>query len=375
MRRHFRLSLRDLLWLTLLCAGAIAAALAHQRKTHELWYLGIKYPRGWLTGMGPEPVSVKELSDLRNETHRLDNSELIGMLPGKQEVFEFRRSPDLVNVAYEYRLSELARRRLSSALERHMEVIEETERTMPHGWPWPKLQVLTAMRRSAGERDPLRIRIRVDKAVAAPCVRAEVENVDEEEAEILMSCGSDHHSGHWRVLVTDSSGKRVPQSNYGPNRISITGYDLEFGDKLNVPDPYDLRDFIAPPRSGIYQVQLQYHDYFDFAAQEDLEGLIYFESQPLTIRVHNPEAEVSHLSLEDRIPLAVAFVPLSWLALTRFVARRLRRPIFARRDVVWSLAILIVGIVWFADQQYLWQQIRAAIPHENATWTIEAVEA
>jgi hypothetical protein len=106
----------------------------------------------------------------------------------------------------------------------------------------------------------------------------------------------------------------------------------------------------------------------------DSEGLIYFESAPLTIRVHNSDDPL-RLSVEGAIPLTIALVPLGLLASGWIIARRTGNRAILWRDGLWCLIILVVGIIWFADQQYLWQQIRAAIPHENATWTIEAVEA
>jgi hypothetical protein len=70
--------------------------------------------------------------------------------------------------------------------------------------------------------------------------------------------------------------------------------------------------------------------------------------------------------------LAVALVPLGLLASSWCIARRSGSKANFRRDISWAVVMLAVGVAWYLDQQSLWEQIRLALPDQQAPWTIEA---
>jgi hypothetical protein len=361
MTSPFRLSLRDVLWLTLLVAEVVALVQTHRRDVDELLYWRRKEVptlsmKGRMVGGRPrkdgiEPDQLRQLSD----------EVLIARLEA------LVKARDWSYTAYEYYLAEMARRKLTDALARHYAVMKEQ---------WPRaVEALTALRRSRGEPDPLSIQLAVTEETDIPLLQVTAKNVDPDHPLVFVVGMSKPSRGQWRIVMTDSDGKAVAASNLlSPVRSSAS----PFWEKLPVGDSFvwksvDLRHFVAPPRSGIYQVQLLYHDFPHLARERDWDGLIYFQSAPITIRVHNPD-DPPRLSLEGAIPLAVALVPAGLLISSWAIARRTKNRMILWRDIAWCAVILIVGVVWFADQQHLWQQIREALPHADALWTIEAVK-
>jgi hypothetical protein len=371
MRRHFRLSLRDVLWLTLLVAAVVAALQTHYRDQQELLYWQQRQFRPFYVSRpspGYYPQRNKSLQAERKELQSLSDEKLLAML----NTFIQR---DRFEPVYEYCLSEAARRKLAEPLAQYFSRSREADALWRSWDEVPQtLAELTALRRAAEQRDPLKIEAWVDRDADAPALRVQIENVDVGQEAFLVTRLGSPRNGHWRLVMTDLNGEPAAVSNYElrglpflhPPKILAPGEKAEW-------TSFDLRQFVAPPPSGVYRVQLFYDDLRDIGSQRDLDGLIYFQSAPLTIRVRNPD-NPPRLSLEGAIPLTVAILPVGLLASGWVIARRTGNRALVVRDFLWCLVILSVGIAWFADQQHLWQQIREAIPHENAIWTIEAVE-
>jgi hypothetical protein len=367
----FRLSLRDVLWLTLLVAEVVAAVQTHYRDENELQYWRRESARSMDRGNVPyagQFISrpMKDVLAERETLKTLPDDELITRL--EEEV-----SKALWNdLAYEYCLSELARRKLTVPLERHYQQIIAAK--PPERWRLPSPSAaLVALRRSQGQPDPLRIQLEVAETADAPEINIVVKNREMDNQNFLTDVESPN-SGHWQIVLTSNSGQSWTTSD----QFHVQFYRLA-GARMAPIDTIewksvDLRKFVAPPPSGDYQVRLFYHERYAIAYFKDIDGLVCFQSEPLAIRVHNPD-DPQRLSLEGAIPLAVALLPLGLLVSGWIIARRTGNRAILWRDGLWCFVILIVGAAWFIDQQSLWQEIRAAIPHESATWTIEAMEA
>jgi hypothetical protein len=368
----FRLSIRDVLWLTLLVAEVVAAVQTHYRDEEELLYWRRQSSRADMRFalLGPvSPKPSKELIAEREKLKTLSDEELIARL---NAVIQSRNWTDSF---YDYCLSEMVRRKMVPALAKHYEFAAESHEILTRtDWSWPRsLEALTAWRRSTGDPDPVRIQLSVSDVADAPALRVALTNVDSESVDFVPAV-SIPQRGQWRVVMTNAAGQEVAESN-APMSFSDGIFDdhLAAGGCLEWED-VDLRRFLAPPRSGRYQVRMLYHDLHLPASGFKRSGLIYFESEPLTVEVDNPNDPL-RISLEGAIPLTIALVPVGLLVSGWIIARRRGNRAFVWRDVAWCVVILAIGIVWFGDQQHLWQQIREALPHEEAGWTIEAVKS
>jgi hypothetical protein len=357
---RFRISLRDILWLTLLLAALVAALHSHYRDSRQLKQLEDWYNRSRNQYAGDAQLAA---GIRRKEIQLLTDEEL------SQTLREYLSAVDYYTDTYEFALSELVRRRCTTALERHHQHLANLKETDSRRFFWPHLMIPAeiALQRSQDRADPLRIGCRRDEDTVAPCLRVWCQN---EAGDIEPSRGyRDPGDGHWRIEMIDETGQRVAWSNYKKQRgLWVSRSSRSLGNEYRL----DLREFVAPPRSGVHRLRLLYREGGSLGMRNDVDGLIVVEAPPLTVRVHNPE-DPPVVSLEAGIPLAIALLPPGLLAMGWLIALRKGLPTHFGRDLVWCSLILAIGLIWFVDQQALWMWIRDALPDEQAPWTMEVV--
>jgi hypothetical protein len=141
---------------------------------------------------------------------------------------------------------------------------------------------------------------------------------------------------------------------------------------------FDLRRYVAPSRSGKYQLQLLYHNEIDLAAEPDMTGLIVAKSQPIDLLIHVP---AKNKGLDPGVQALIAILSASAiLTLATVIGNRWRRPatesplsphpVISRRDITWIGVLLTVALgVWLDDRQWI-NKIASLTPDANASWSI-----
>lgn len=362
-----KLTLRDLFWLVLLMAALTAWVVEH-RRSDDL-YERLRSEAVWLRKSHSR--SINQVALARQEIARL-----YGQLTDQQ--LESRlvalRSPSMVGNSsdYELCLMEMARRGQSGPLEKHFETVMAANRA---GRLYPRnLEALTALRRVQSQPDPLLIQLIVphDQELhgqPAPVVQAKVTNVDaQRQVAYFMDDGSNLRGrrGRWKWILVDEQGRPVAESNdlalmAGGNS---TLFELEFGQTGTWTNGFDLRKYVAPPRSGKYFLHVLYHNWVLIANEQDLSGLIVFQSEPVAITVTNPT---------DRwqLPAGFAFLMVLLCAggLLLAIARG-RGWRFTRGDLGWCGLIALAAVAAYGDCQYQTWRITPLLPDAQAEWSI-----
>jgi hypothetical protein len=154
------------------------------------------------------------------------------------------------------------------------------------------LEPLTALRRIDQKPDPLRIVALTGGKLEAstdhlPTIHARLENVDSEQASILLRDRRSAWNGlptGWRFQVTDVDGRSYPSACFGAYLIrELRGYRLL---KPNEAEEYALRmsAYLKDPLPpGRYWVVLQYHGEFNITCRQELSDLIFFSSEPFEL--------------------------------------------------------------------------------------------
>jgi hypothetical protein len=239
------------------------------------------------------------------------------------------------------------------------------------------LEELTALRRAQGRRDPLEVRVTIDESAGQPRVLATLQNVDEERVSFLFYDGGDDRTGRrerWRIDLIDEHG-RVADSNYlwlGMGGGIAGLHDLQYGEEGRRQNALNIRKYLAPPRSGVYSLRVSYHNERNLAGPTILDGLIYSQSAPLRVRVHNPE-DPATVNQRSYIPATVATLAALLAIGSLFVARRRQPRRLAWRDLIWGAAIAAVALLWQCDQWHQARELRRLRPDEETLWRIEAI--
>jgi hypothetical protein len=385
--RLFSLSIRDLLWLVLLAASLTIWVREHHQRSEQIDKLDIGR---WLisaSGRADEPSQEqRERQALAAKLARLSDEQLTAHL-----TFEPRtnrgRSDDL-----ETYWAEMARRGLDEPLRRQLEADRfHSERLL-----YENLEVLTALRRAEAQPDPLLIKILPVFRETAELdehgvwLEATVANVDVRGETIIFVQGGDYRGGRrerWQFLLTDEWGRTVGNSNYlSPMGGGLMGTRaLRPGESIARNHEFDLRRYVAPPRSGKYWLQAFYHNWQSIAGDRDFTGLIVSKSAPMAVTVTNPvDQNAPWLPAEVRpiaaiVGLGVLFL---FIALASEHSRAKRATASSTssprlwwrrgsvRDLCWGVLILAVAVGFWIDCQSQMTTIARMYPDKDAKWTL-----
>jgi hypothetical protein len=365
-----QLTLRDLLWLALLIAGLTTWGLQHRRSAQEAAALGRLAPMfGRRTAPSASAIArqtaLKQLATQSNE--ELDRQ--FGILAASGQG---RHAPD-----YEPYLTEMVRRRMVDSLQKHYDALMATE--PESGFPY-NLELLTALRRAQGQPDPLRIEVSLGDPAAlgveapAPVVKAVVTNVDAGREAVHFTRGGDYRGGRrerWRVVLTDEQGRVVRDSNFASfigGGIASVG-PFAFGETDADGHAFDLRRYVAPDRSGRYQLQFVFHNELDLASEPDLAGLIVTKSQPIDVLIQVPVQNKLRPGVQALIAiLAAAFA----LTLITTLSNRWQtgKMAIARRDIIWNCVLLAVALGAWQGDRYWQAKIASLQDDSKAKWSL-----
>jgi hypothetical protein len=214
---------------------------------------------------------------------------------------------------YERKLKERERRdalearheadRTNKALSEELWESERTVRRLENN-----LVIFTALRRVKKKPDPLTVTVTVPKDFVAttrdlPTLEVRITNTDPEQVPLWFKFGGDYRSGRparWRIEVTDEKGKPEAPRQWnaleggGLTRHAPLGAGRSWDGKL----PMDR--FVRIHEPGLYTVRVLYHNEVTIADEDDISGLIVFESKPFTLKVITAPRQVVTLQPGDR---------------------------------------------------------------------------
>jgi hypothetical protein len=262
---------------------------------------------------------------------------------------------------------------MAPELQKHYDALMARDETVV-GFPY-NLELLTALRRAEGKPDPLQIEIsladptKVNLPAGAPAVQAKITNVDAGQQPVHFTRGGDYRGGRrerWRAVLTDQHGRAVRDSNYqsfiGGGIASIGPF--AFGEVDENRHAFDLRRYVAPPRSGNYRLQLFYHNELNLADEPDLTGLIVTKSEPLDVMISVP-ARNRGLAPGVQSLLAILVAAGLLAAITAIANKRL-----SIRDIVWTCLIVAVAIGVWQGGRYWDNRIAMLSPDADSSWSI-----
>lgn len=381
-----QLSLRDLFWLVLVAAIAVAWTVSHRRSAGEIKQLQRQGLFHYWISDSSEPSA--------EATARVAALESFSKLSDEQLSARLRELRDLGNAnrmsEYEPCLTEMARRRLHQELQDQFDESMNREQTDDAFFDRHNLELLTALRRAQGHPDPLQVNVELwrwdhsGEYISIPQIKATIENVDIRKQSVCLSEGGDYRSGRrerWRVQLTDEKGRRVPDSNFGLFGDSGglgSSVLLKHGTKGNWTNLLDARCYLRPPRPGKYHLQV-FHSHQHIAREPDLTGLIVLESKPVAVIVEWPGGEARDYSLIPPIVVLSAAVAVSLgLILRRLWTARIQvSRVTSRvrwRDVAWLTLVAILAVAWLVDSRYQTCEIQRLTPDAEANWTMRLAE-
>lgn len=294
-----RLALRTLFWLTLAVAVLIGWGIEHRSLAKRLEEAERK--AFWHSPRSASPshealARRKRLSELR----RLSDEDLLQTFATSPASYGDDQYSD-----HDLCLIEMARREMNADLQQAYDTLMANP---PDDLFPDNTKLLTALRRSKHEPDPLKIHVELKHhgwnhiPQTAPILLASVENVDRCRETVRWDEGGDDRSGRrtrWRVHLYDEHGIRVPDCSfaYGPGGgLGTVGGGLVFGEKGEWKNWLDARWYVKPPPAGRYKLQV-FHtpDWADIAAESDLTGLILIQSEPINVIVSRPPSIPPHV--------------------------------------------------------------------------------
>ena len=155
------------------------------------------------------------------------------------------------------------------------------------------LELLTALRRVQGRRDPLGIEVAnaaslVCEFPALPRLKVALVHQDEEGESFQFSQGGDYRSGRlarWRVELEDETGRALPTKDAS---IGIGGGLMSRG-TLAPGERWETEllttRFVEPTGPGSYVLRVLYHDHLAIADWPDHPGRILHRSPALRLEI------------------------------------------------------------------------------------------
>jgi hypothetical protein len=390
-----KLTLRDYFWLMLCVASVVVWKIERDRRTEARqpsWFLRTD------RGLEPSQAELGRRSALA-KLSKLSDEELDEYLGQLLLDSHWNRHSD-----YEPCLVEMVRRRLVGPLQKHYDALMAGSAGKV-GFDFPaNLELLTALRQAQGKRDPLRIRMTVGNAngpnsdVQTPRLQATIENVDVDHEPVMLKQGGDDRGGRperWRSVLIDKEARQVLDSNFHPFNGGglMTIGPLKHAEKAQWNYYFDLRYYVAPPRSGKYQLQALYHNGVGIAGERDVSGLIVSKSEPIRVEVTNRDASGIQLA-PNRAPLPLAITAAcivltlvsivgsavksgSEVGKTNSIKSNVRRlPGISRRDFWWGVLVLTLSLgMWMDDDgQRMNQMTTSQAADAEADWSIRLSE-
>jgi len=376
-----KLTLRDLLWLALLFASLTTWGIQHRRSSQRAAEL-TKASVDVLRNPSASPsAAARDRRAALEKFAGLSQEELDRQFAAIATSGQWQHATD-----YEPCLTEMARRKMADSLQKHYDNLmagNDPNRAFPYN-----LELLTALRRAQGKADPLRIEITLgDPAILqiegpAPVVKAVVTNVDAGQEAVHFTRGGDNRGGRrdrWRAVLTDEWGRVVRDSNFdsmhGGGTASIGPF--AFGQTDADGHAFDLRRYVAPARSGKYQLQLIYHNELDISDEPDLSGLIVTKSQPIAVQIQVPEEKGLRPGLQALIAILAASAALT---LATVIGNRLHSPrdnaapgprnMISRRDIFWNCLLAAVAVGAWQGDRYWSEKIASLQPDAQASWSL-----
>ncbi len=168
----------------------------------------------------------------------------------------------------------------------------------------PTLETLCALRRVQGKGDPLRIEIAGPAKVQSvfpmlPKFDVALVNADSENETIQFTRGGDYRSGRqarWRVEARDAAGKVFPERPQlgGMGGGLVNEGELAPGARWKTS--LRMESYVPALPPGRYSIRVLYHDSVCIADEADIDGLIVFSCDPITLTVRAleiPQADVN----------------------------------------------------------------------------------
>ena len=249
-------------------------------------------------------------------------------------------------------------------------------------------EVLTALRRAEGKPDPIYVHVQLidtdteGRPKLTDSIRPALENVDSEQNDVYLTHGGDDRSGRearWRVHLTNEAGVRVPDADFCGTGMGggLFGFGpVKFGEKTQ-EDWLPLRDYVAPPPSGRYQMEVIYSEQV-IADDANLDGLIVWKSDPIAVIVDNPRYPPFQISA---LPLLGMFGLFTAGSLIVRIRQRRRAvpgaglaPFLSRRDGIVMCLVLALLVGWSLDVGWLNLQISRAQADSGGRWTIKLAD-
>ena len=392
-----KLTIRDLLWMMLLAAVAIGWWIERQRAVKQLAGYGARAGGSSQVQKSPEWFKRNSLLvQLRN----LNNHQLLQHF--QQKSIQDGLTPYGATNEYQTCLLEMARRGMHTELQAEydklkFEMEQQQLRNVRDMLPSREIAnawLLTALRRAEGKPDPLQLDVEVqivtDKEAPAksnPEVRVNIRNVDTEA--INLTQGGDYRSGRqtrFRIQLTNEKGFRIPDANFslfgpggGISSFGPVGPNEHVYKNPEYRPTLDARKYVSPPSSGLYQLQVIYAEQ-EIAEEPDVDGLIVWQSNPLTVQVENQMRDN-----EQRISLAPLISMLALLVAAHRAFERWResrapreqfsaQPWFNWRDLV--AVVVLIGLIYgyFTNMHELNALVERNRPWDKADWTMKIVE-
>lgn len=371
-----RLALRDLFWLVLLAAIAVAwfrehrssSAAINEQSRYSSFRSATQKQHPSASALA-RIAACERLSQLTNAQLDEHLREILTDLPN-------RLLPD--ESEYEPCLIEMTNRKMVDELQQHY---DELMKPAPERRYFPdNFELLAALRRAEGKPDPLRIAIRLNRQTFGSSddnlpVRADVINVDRERQCVDLKMGGDDLSGRhdrWRVHLFDESGQQVPDSLFlfvwNQGTLQSIG-PLDYGDAW--PVWLDPRNYVKPPASGRYHLQLV-HSRHSIADVPDLTGMIVLKSEPIAVIVTNrDEYKLFRAILPQVCVIGIAMVVAVAVSIYNLLHNR---PLPSRRDKIAFSIVLALATAWLIAS---WGQNKALLrlqADRDADWSMELAE-
>lgn len=369
--------LRDLFWLALVCACGTLWVAGHRAASRTIERQEAS-SRSFL-------FPVKVMQEPRAEI--LDRSKAVrdfARLPD-ESLEEFLRMPpkEMNDASIDPCLDEMARRGMTSQLAKFRTFIH------PDQWYGRDVEVLTALRRAERLPDPLKIHLEFEPIAGEDVtgstfqILAMLENVDAKRETVTYMNGGDDRSGRhdrWLVTLRDRNGGHVVSANFWSfDRGGVsTNQTLTPGERSRA-HRLDIRDYVSPPQSGEYTMQVFYHNRLFISDERNLRGLIVSQSEPIQVYVDNPAD--AHVALAHEQPIIAMFVAVAMFVGTWIVRYSLFAPVRGSngrgnsRDVLWCGMVVAVTLAWSMDQRRQTERLEELKYHPEQHWTIRRLDS
>jgi hypothetical protein len=155
-----------------------------------------------------------------------------------------------------------------------------------------ELQFFTAFRRMQKRQDPLMILIPGEATITLSAaysvtIEANLTNLDPQKLPITLFVTADDYqprTDKFRLEVTDSKGRQLPELKYGADTASVGGpKKLEFGESISLHLALDR--YVTLEEPGKYTLVVKYHPSIEIGNEPNTDGLICCKSIPMTLVV------------------------------------------------------------------------------------------